>query len=338
MTASEKPGYGEITGALAAGRTSIVTDPSFEREFYRLAGFRFLGKRAVRIDILERLADIIRPLLQWKPDTGPRPDGAYDGRRFVTTPAMLSILGATPDDIEEILKGLGYRADEASAEEVAAHCADLDAKVAESAGKSGEDAPKTPDAEPEKSGESEPVKVEQPKTDLCEPAEAKQDDKPAEAEDKAVAETAADATGAAESAGCCRSGRNRRNQQHCRSGRNCRNHRHRGICRRRRIAPRRPTPKRTKRPPSRRNRFSCGARPAVPTAIAGAAGNSSTSRAPGAARTAAISATANAVGTRARPASRESRTNPARTAAFRRVRRAATSPSIRIHRSRNWLH
>jgi ATP-dependent RNA helicase SUPV3L1/SUV3 len=121
--ALDKPGYGDLIPALAAGRTSIVTDHSFERNFYRLAGFRFLGKRAVRIDILERLADLIRPLLQWKPGSPTRPDGAYDGRRFLATPAMLSILGATADDIEEILKGLGYRADSVTAEEAAAHLA-----------------------------------------------------------------------------------------------------------------------------------------------------------------------------------------------------------------------
>ncbi|CAD7047614.1 helicase [Pseudorhizobium endolithicum] len=116
----DKPGYGDLIPALAAGRTSVVADPGFERTFYRLAGFRFLGKRAVRIDILERLADLIRPLLQWKPGTSPRPEGAYDGRRFTTTTSMLSILGATPDDMEEILKGLGYRADVVSADEAAA--------------------------------------------------------------------------------------------------------------------------------------------------------------------------------------------------------------------------
>jgi ATP-dependent RNA helicase SUPV3L1/SUV3 len=121
--ALDKPGYGDLIPALAAGRTSIVTDHAFERNFYRLAGFRFLGKRAVRIDILERLADLIRPLLQWKPGSPSRPDGAYDGRRFIATPAMLSILGATADDIEEILKGLGYRADSVSADEAAAHLA-----------------------------------------------------------------------------------------------------------------------------------------------------------------------------------------------------------------------
>ncbi|MCF6368952.1 helicase-related protein [Rhizobium halophilum] len=127
----DKPGYGELIPALAAGRTSVVADPSFERMFYKLAGFRFLGKRAVRIDILERLADLIRPLLQWKPGTSPRPEGAYDGRRFVATTSMLSILGATPDDMEEILKGLGYRADSVDAAEATAFLSAQDPARAE---------------------------------------------------------------------------------------------------------------------------------------------------------------------------------------------------------------
>jgi ATP-dependent RNA helicase SUPV3L1/SUV3 len=133
-----KSGYGDVTPLLAAGRTSVATDPEIDREFYRLAGFRFLGKRAVRIDILERLADLIRPALQWKPGTqGTRPEAAYDGRRFITTTGMLSILGATQDDIEEILKGLGYRADTVPAEEAQAHIAGLDATQIESAATSG---------------------------------------------------------------------------------------------------------------------------------------------------------------------------------------------------------
>jgi ATP-dependent RNA helicase SUPV3L1/SUV3 len=136
----EKPGYGDLIPVLAAGRTSVVTDPSFERAFYKLAGFRFLGKRAVRIDILERLADIIRPLLQWKPGQANRPDGASDGRRFTTTTAMLSILGATLEDMEEILKGLGYRADTVTAGEAATHLAAQDASVAPAAETSTEEA------------------------------------------------------------------------------------------------------------------------------------------------------------------------------------------------------
>ncbi|MBC7151622.1 MAG: helicase [Rhizobium sp.] len=134
----DKPGYGDLIPVLAAGRTSVVTDPGFERMFYKLAGFRFLGKRAVRIDILERLADLIRPLLQWKPGSTQRPDGAYDGRRFTTTTAMLSILGATPDDMEEILKGLGYRADSVTAEEAEAFLAAQTAPSASAAEKPAE--------------------------------------------------------------------------------------------------------------------------------------------------------------------------------------------------------
>ncbi|MFD2057168.1 helicase-related protein [Mesorhizobium calcicola] len=107
----DKPGFGDVVHALASGRTSVVIDPTFDKSFYKLAGYRNLGRRAVRIDILERLADLIRPATNWKPGLGQRPDGAYDGQSFMVTPPMMSILGATADDMEEILKGLGYRAE-----------------------------------------------------------------------------------------------------------------------------------------------------------------------------------------------------------------------------------
>ncbi|MBP1885604.1 ATP-dependent RNA helicase SUPV3L1/SUV3 [Ensifer mexicanus] len=169
----DKPGYGELIPMLAAGRTSVVTDPSFERTFYKLAGFRFLGKRAVRIDILERLADLIRPLLQWKPGAEPRPDGAYDGRRFMATTAMLSILGATPDDMEEILKGLGYRADSVTAEDAAAFLASQSAETTSAEAPVENAVAENVDAE----AESEPVGVTQAEA----PAAEATSDAPAEA-------------------------------------------------------------------------------------------------------------------------------------------------------------
>ncbi|MGP4805560.1 helicase-related protein [Agrobacterium cavarae] len=190
-----KPGYGDLIPVLAAGRTSVVTDPGFERMFYKLAGFRFLGKRAVRIDILERLADLIRPLLQWKPGQQPRPEGAYDGRRFTTTTAMLSILGATLDDMEEILKGLGYRADQVSAEEAATFlaaqsgdAAKADATEAAPAEEAASDDADASDAsEQEASAEAATetpaeVKAEEPKSEEATAEEATaQEEKPAEA-------------------------------------------------------------------------------------------------------------------------------------------------------------
>ncbi|WP_336293905.1 hypothetical protein [Bartonella sp. CB169] len=102
-------GFGEIFAALSAGRTSLVIDPTYNRQFYHLAGYQILGQRAVRIDILERLANLIRAALHWKQGTEPKPDGAYDGKSFFITPTMMSILGASRTDLEKILKGLGYQ-------------------------------------------------------------------------------------------------------------------------------------------------------------------------------------------------------------------------------------
>lgn len=130
----DRPGFGDVVHALASGRTSVVVDPAFDPAFYRLAGYRNLGRRAVRVDILERLADLIRPATNWKPGLGARPDGAYDGQAFMVTPAMMSILGANVDDMEEILKGLGYRAEPKPAAEVKARLeaqGEADRKAAE---------------------------------------------------------------------------------------------------------------------------------------------------------------------------------------------------------------
>ena len=129
----DKPGFGDPVNALATGRTSVVVDQQFDREFYKLAGFRILGRRAVRVDILERLADLIRPALAWKPGSASRPDGAYDGNAFLVTPPMMSILGATATDMEEILKALGYRAEPKPQAEVAERLAKFDADAMEAA-------------------------------------------------------------------------------------------------------------------------------------------------------------------------------------------------------------
>ncbi|MBB3570704.1 helicase-related protein [Rhizobium sp. BK491] len=191
----DKPGYGDLIPVLAAGRTSVVTDPGYERTFYKLAGFRFLGKRAVRIDILERLADLIRPLLQWKPGQASRPDGAYDGRRFTTTTAMLSILGATLEDMEEILKGLGYRADAVKAEEATAFLAQQDAAAAPAA-PAGDATAEKADHDDADTATDEPAKeVEAVSQEAAAPAEA-----PAETEVAAAAEPVAAAEVTAEPA------------------------------------------------------------------------------------------------------------------------------------------
>ena len=116
---TDAAGLTEIPEFSAAGRTSFPVDPALTKDFYKLSGFRILGEKAVRIDILERLADLIRPTTTWKPDgSQEKPEGAIDGRSFYVTPAMMSILGATHEDMDVILKGLGYRGEPRLEEEI----------------------------------------------------------------------------------------------------------------------------------------------------------------------------------------------------------------------------
>ena len=112
-------GLTDVPSLSAAGRTSAPVDETYDQAFYNLSGFKLLGAKAVRIDILERLADLIRPTTSWKADSGTaKPEGAIDGRAFYVTPTMLSILGATHEDMITILKGLGYKSETRLEEEI----------------------------------------------------------------------------------------------------------------------------------------------------------------------------------------------------------------------------
>jgi ATP-dependent RNA helicase SUPV3L1/SUV3 len=94
----------------ASGRTSFPVDKSLDRDAYRVLGYRQCGERAVRVDILERLADLIRPALSWREASpGTKPAGAFDGRGFVVTQAMTSLTGSAGEDFASILRALGYR-------------------------------------------------------------------------------------------------------------------------------------------------------------------------------------------------------------------------------------
>ncbi|MFC5737022.1 helicase-related protein [Sinirhodobacter huangdaonensis] len=64
---------------------------------YTLSGYRPAGSRAIRIDMLERLADLLR---------------TQDTRAgFEATPDMLSITGMTLEQFADLMQGLGYRAE-----------------------------------------------------------------------------------------------------------------------------------------------------------------------------------------------------------------------------------
>ncbi len=90
-------GLDEFPESPPPGLVTIPVHPSTPRDHVILAGYRPAGARAIRIDMLERLADMLR---------------AQDGRGgFEATPDMLSITGLTLEQFADLMGGLGYRAE-----------------------------------------------------------------------------------------------------------------------------------------------------------------------------------------------------------------------------------
>ena len=87
----------------------LVTIPNIKevpKSHYTLAGYHPAGSRAIRIDMLERLADILR---------------ARDSRAgFEAGGDMLSITGMTLDQFADLMAGLGYKGEKAERPKVKA--------------------------------------------------------------------------------------------------------------------------------------------------------------------------------------------------------------------------
>jgi ATP-dependent RNA helicase SUPV3L1/SUV3 len=150
----EAKGVGDLLHLAASGRTSIPVDKDTPKALYRTAGYRVCGERAVRVDILERLADLIRPALSWREGApGPKPDGFFDARSFVVTGAMTSLTGASGEDFASILRSLGYRMDrkpkpvEAAASAAPAATADASTNAAAQTVPTSEAADASPETE-----------------------------------------------------------------------------------------------------------------------------------------------------------------------------------------------
>jgi ATP-dependent RNA helicase SUPV3L1/SUV3 len=94
-----------------AGLTSFAPAAGAPEAFYRAYGYHVCGPRAVRIDMLERLADHIRPLLAWRSgaEGAAAPKGATGDGGFTATPDMMSLLGCSPEELGGVLKALGFR-------------------------------------------------------------------------------------------------------------------------------------------------------------------------------------------------------------------------------------
>ncbi len=93
-----------------AGLTSDVADRKLPEQYYRTAGFQPCGPRVVRMDMLERLDQQIRPLIVWRSRNGlaAKPVGSSGNGGFLVQADMLSILGCSRDEMREILPSLGF--------------------------------------------------------------------------------------------------------------------------------------------------------------------------------------------------------------------------------------
>ena len=92
-------GLQEFPESPPAGLVTIPNIPDVPMQHYTLAGYRPAGTRAIRIDMLERLADLLR--------------GQDSRGGFEATPDMLSITGMTLDQFADLMAGLGYKGEKA---------------------------------------------------------------------------------------------------------------------------------------------------------------------------------------------------------------------------------
>lgn len=95
-------GLQEFPEAPPAGLVTVPAVPNAPEGYYARAGYRLSGERAIRIDMLERLADLIRA------------ENARSG--FEANPDMLSITGLTLEQFANLLEGLGYKAEKGERE------------------------------------------------------------------------------------------------------------------------------------------------------------------------------------------------------------------------------
>jgi ATP-dependent RNA helicase SUPV3L1/SUV3 len=107
--------YGIESDALPArpqqGLTSVAAGDSIPEPYWRAAGFHVAGGRAIRIDMLERLSDLIRARVSFRTaEGGPEaPAGATGDGGFRVVPDLMSVVGCSGEEFASILKALGFR-------------------------------------------------------------------------------------------------------------------------------------------------------------------------------------------------------------------------------------
>src|SRR6202046_340805 len=92
----------------SSGRTSLPADKGISKEAYRVAGYRPCGERIVRVDVVERLAGMIRAAIAEEPP-GIAPGSHRTSKGFVVSGAMTSLTGCSGEQFASILRSMGFR-------------------------------------------------------------------------------------------------------------------------------------------------------------------------------------------------------------------------------------
>ncbi|PJI92421.1 ATP-dependent RNA helicase SUPV3L1/SUV3 [Yoonia maricola] len=99
-------GLSEFPESPPPGLVTVPSSKDATPGYYAMAGYRAAGERAIRIDMLERLADMLRD---------------QDSRGgFEANPDMLSITGMTLEQFADLMGGLGYKAEKGEREKIKA--------------------------------------------------------------------------------------------------------------------------------------------------------------------------------------------------------------------------
>ncbi len=92
------------------GLTSVEAGTTIPESYWRAAGFHVVGSRAVRIDMLERLSDLIRSRIAFRNAEGDAaPPGATGDGGFRVVPELMSVVGCSGEEFASILTALGFR-------------------------------------------------------------------------------------------------------------------------------------------------------------------------------------------------------------------------------------
>ena len=94
----------------SSGRTSLSLDKGISPEGYRVAGYRPCGERIVRVDIIERLAGMIRAaIIGETAGVAPVVQSRPSSKGFVVSGQMTSLTGCSGEQFASILRSMGFR-------------------------------------------------------------------------------------------------------------------------------------------------------------------------------------------------------------------------------------